>query len=479
MSNHKIALVPLATGYFQSPELLMKGRRADTGLFAESLIYYDSVYVHVDNPEQFASFISLLIQQGLTYETLFELIEEGVIRFFNTVLIMPFMGTGHPKIITSLYSMQEQAMIEPNYFAKRFLEFEGLKSIFSDLSNFNQKSFDKFCEVAEKTAVTFSSENIGDDVIDNAYEDCFNPKRFKLIARSFYKELYKANGLGKLSNFDVRVRELNSHNMVEISKNTDSTILRRDLGNKGLSIHELDFTPSIKPIPSIEDPNIKSTFSHSPVVLAGISNLYINSAARLNSDLFLSNPVGKVVGDKLFEISNFEISRKKTKIQNIVKNLEAKVEFPDIRQFVNEDKIGFDKVIEIRDKAKRFRAWLQSESERSRDEIIAYHNEVAKQTGFDKIRSRTLNIFGVVASGAVSGAVGLIAKKLSDDNTVAAVTGLTSLAIASEITKKATSKLTEKLFDYGANFGSDWKPVVFGKWLESEISEFLENQNSK
>ena len=127
MSNHKIALVPLATGYFQSPELLAKGRKADTGLFAESLIYYDSVYVHVDNPEQFTNFISLLIQQGLSYEKLIELVEEGTIRFFNTVLIMPFMGTGHPEIITSLYSIQEQAMLEPNYFSKRFLEFEGLK----------------------------------------------------------------------------------------------------------------------------------------------------------------------------------------------------------------------------------------------------------------------------------------------------------------------------------------------------------------
>lgn len=160
MSNHKIALVPLATGYFQSPELLMKGRRTNTGLFAESLIYYDSVYVHVDNPEQFASFISLLIQQGLSYEKLLDLIEEGVVRFFNTVLIMPFMGTGHPKIITSLYSIQEQAMLEPNYFSKRFLEFEGLKNSFSDLNSFNSKNFNKFCELPKKLQLPFQAKTL-------------------------------------------------------------------------------------------------------------------------------------------------------------------------------------------------------------------------------------------------------------------------------------------------------------------------------
>ena len=173
MSNHKIALVPLATGYFQSPDLFSRGRKADTGLFAESLIYYDSVYVHVDNPEQFASFISLLIQQGLSYEKLIELVDEGVIRFFNTVMISPFMGTDHPKIITSLYSIQEQAMLEPNYFSKRYLEFEGLKNSFGGLNSFDSKTFNKFCELAEKTAITFSGDNIGDDVIDNALQRLF------------------------------------------------------------------------------------------------------------------------------------------------------------------------------------------------------------------------------------------------------------------------------------------------------------------
>ena len=122
MSNHKVASVPLASGYVQSPELLIRGRKANTGIFAESLLYYDSVYVHVDNPRQFADFISLLIQQGLTYESLNELIEEGSLRFFNTVLVLPFMGhglgNGQRSIVSGLYAIQEKAMLEPNYFTE-------------------------------------------------------------------------------------------------------------------------------------------------------------------------------------------------------------------------------------------------------------------------------------------------------------------------------------------------------------------------
>ena len=57
---------------------------------------------------------------------------------------------------------------------------------------------------------------------------------------------------------------------------------------------------------------------------------------------------------------------------------------------------------------------------------------------------------------------------------MSAIAGLTSLTIASEVTKKVSTKITEKLFDYGANIGSDWKPVVFGKWIQSDISELLE-----
>ena len=75
--------------------------------------------------------------------------------------------------------------------------------------------------------------------------------------------------MGKLPNFNVKVRELNTQNIHEIAQNTDSTILGRDLGNDGLSIHELDFTTKIRPIPSLEDKNKTSTFPLSPVVLAG------------------------------------------------------------------------------------------------------------------------------------------------------------------------------------------------------------------
>src|SRR5688500_14340305 len=120
MSNHKIALVPLATSQQQTPELFYKGRKTDTGLFAESLVYYDTLYVHFDNGEQFASFISLLIQQGLSYERLIELVEEGTLKFFKTISAHPVMTRDYltneirHDIITEFVAIEEEAIKNPD-----------------------------------------------------------------------------------------------------------------------------------------------------------------------------------------------------------------------------------------------------------------------------------------------------------------------------------------------------------------------------
>ncbi|MBK8809273.1 MAG: hypothetical protein IPN69_00875 [Acidobacteria bacterium] len=117
MVNHTCTLAPIATGYFQSPDLFVKGVVADTGLLAESLLYYETVYVHVDNPPQFAGLISLLIQQGLSYDQLNALVEEGTLRFCNSLWVAPFMGYGRDDMVSSLWVFREDSMDKPGYFS--------------------------------------------------------------------------------------------------------------------------------------------------------------------------------------------------------------------------------------------------------------------------------------------------------------------------------------------------------------------------
>jgi hypothetical protein len=136
--------------------------------------------------------------------------------------------------------------------------------------------------------------------------------------------------------------------------------------------------------------------------------------------------------------------------------------------------IDFAKVLEIRRKGKRFREWLQSEVERDRNAFWAYHNEVAKETGFTKNIRRSLNLFGFVTSTALGGLVG----NYLSDNPLSPAVGATTGIVANEIIKQTTRKVSEKLFDYGADIGKDWKPVCFGNWYNKEISRLL-NQTDR
>lgn len=466
MSDHRITLVPLATGYFQSPDLFVKGLVADTGLFAESLVYYDTVYVHVDNPEQFAGFISLLVQQGLSYELLIELVEEGTLRFYNSVFIMPYMVHGRSDMVSSLWAIQEEAMNEPNYFTKRFLEFEGLKNSFSSLSNFDKKLFDKFCQASEKTAITYNNDDVSEGIVDNAYEDFLNPKRNVLIVKNLLKEAFKANRIGKPPKVKVKIQEV-AENYHQVAKNSGSYVIGRNLDNDEYKIYEVEYNKdlinSLKVLENTKTPLLKG-LSTLPLSGAGQANLMIRSANKLNCDLFLANPISKTIGDKLFEISEFEKQHRQIKIGEIIEKLEAKVEFPDLRRYVNEGRIEFDKVIEIRKKAKQFRQWLQTETDRDRKAIIAYHNEVAKQTGFTKIGKSALKIFGVLASVGLSIGAEIYFKDQD------AVTKETAKKVGSKIIETTTDKISQNLF-------KEWKPVCFGDWYRNEIADFLKQYN--
>jgi hypothetical protein len=147
-----------------------------------------------------------------------------------------------------------------------------------------------------------------------------------------------------------------------------------------------------------------------------------------------------IVGDKLYESSFRALATNK-----IVDSLQRAVEFPDVRNLVNEAKINLDDILLIRSKAGKFRKWLQSEGERDRDALIAYHNEVAKESGFTKVSRTTLNLFGILGGATIGGIV---------ENKVPGVPGVAigALAVAG----------TEYLFDIAKRINQDWKPIVFG-----------------
>ncbi len=123
-------------------------------------------------------------------------------------------------------------------------------------------------------------------------------------------------------------------------------------------------------------------------------NRTIASARKIDADLFLAEPISALVGDKLYE------QARAIKLENNLQHLKAEVQFPDVRALVNQGSVKLEHILEWRPKTKRFRDWLQSESERDRDAIIAYHDEIGKETGIKGRLKKLLALFGVPLGSA-------------------------------------------------------------------------------
>jgi hypothetical protein len=137
--------------------------------------------------------------------------------------------------------------------------------------------------------------------------------------------------------------------------------------------------------------------------------------------------------------------------------LNHEVEFPNIRKLVNDGKLNLEEILKIRKGAKKFRNWLQTESERDRNAIIAYHNEVAKEVGIISLGRKTLRMFGILG---IPIAEAFITKAYPE---TALVTGSVSAGAA-------------YLIDVASKIGEDWKPVVFGNWVRDRIEKVLKEQ---
>ncbi len=241
-------------------------------------------------------------------------------------------------------------------------------------------------------------------------------------------ELYRFRNLGHPPQIEAKVLPSNNEQMkIQWKINFDELV---KLAGKELHFHE-----------------------QTPLNASAISNRLIWSAASLNCDLYLSKPMSIVTGDKLYETG-----LRVLKNNSIIDTLQKSVEFPNVRNLVNEAKLSLDDVLLIRKKAGKFRRWLQREGERDRDALIAYHNEVAKDSGFTKVSRAALNIFGIIGGATI----GSIVESQLPDLPGAAIG---AVAVAG----------TEYLFDVARKINQDWKPVVFGEWMKQRIENLLDD----
>jgi hypothetical protein len=420
MSDHTTAFVPLESWCYNSPELRADNKSIDIGLMTEALIYYDCAIVNVHGPQQFAELLNWFITQN-KYQDFLALVRDGVIKVYE----YSFLSTAVNKDgVYMLFNLQDESQAQPNTFEQRILYHEAVRACLQ-----KAKQRGKLYKTLRGNVIEVKANEFG-KTVENAIQDFDDPERNALIVQAFVDELYKLRQLGRPPKIQANVMTSPDGGRRNVTWNVDMNSLA------GIAGKELNFG------------------IHTPLTAGAISNRIIWSAASLECDLYLGRPISVLVGDKLYESG-----RQADKAHSIIDELKERVEFPDIRQLTNHGQIGLDEILKIRKKARKFRDWLQEESDRDRDAIIAYHHEIAKEAGFVNVSRKALNLFGVIGGGAVGSLVGSV------------VAGPPGAALGG-----AAGSAVGYVMDVASKLGTDWKPMVFGTWFKNRIEELLEEK---
>ncbi len=406
-NNHVKTIVPIEAWLYHSPKLKLNNINYDMGLVCEALVYYDKIFISIDNRDHFNAVILWFKKQN-AFSKLLELMNEEIINFvFHSFMTYPIYDPKNDAY--SIWNLNDNESKNENVFNKRILYN-------SDLNNITKtRERTKLFRAIENNVVELKADEFG-SAIDNARSDASNPEKSNILIQSFIDDLYRQFNLDK----PIKVRSviMRSSDKSTISWNVNFDDLNKKTNNK-LGIH--------KGIP-----------------LAGIaqSNKLIKTSSILKADLYLGSVMNSLVNNKLAEINSTN-----TKINSVVKELNVKVAFPKISDLVNNNILKFEDIMYIRKNAKKFRGWLQQEGDHDRDAIIAYHNEVAEKTKLTKFGFGLLSITGSIIGGAIgSVVVGPIGGALGG----------------------ATGYMADKFI---LSFNEEWKPMVFGNWVTKYIED--------
>lgn len=144
------------------------------------------------------------------------------------------------------------------------------------------------------------------------------------------------------------------------------------------------------------------------------------------------------------------LNRQGLTVQDAIETLQLKVDFPDLRYYINSKQLKLDQIIEIRMKAPEFRNWIQKE-DRDFEEIVNIHNEASLKFDLERdIKKDTFDFFGIFRFH-------------------------TALYPADKALPQNSDRFIESV---GHQLLGEWKPLSIGTWLKEEIYSIL-NSNRK
>lgn len=415
MPVHDTAIVPIESWCYNSPEMFANGKLIDVGLFCEALLYYEKVLLHVTTQHQFAKLIEWTLASG-HYDDFLTLFIEGTVSMYDYSF---YTGPVEDDGVIILANIEDPVQKSPNSFARRYISHKSLDTILPIGPKRSQLDEALRGRVLEVKMSDFGRSSAN----RNAEADIADPRRCALIVQAFVDEVYRYRRTKHPPKIEAKRVAGDPSGQFSISWNIEFADINKLAGAS------LNFRGA------------------STIAGAASCNRYLWSAAELGVDLYLSSPMATLVGDKLYEAIGAPTHR-----GQLIQQLKEGVDFPDVRRLCNNGILNLGDILSIRRKAFSFRQWLQCETERDRSAILAYHHEVAKSTGLLGLGRKSLNMFGVVAGGALGAGLG---------QTLGGVTGA---AIGGGVGAGFTF-----LTEIGAHFRSGWRPSVFGSWLEDRI----------
>lgn len=417
VNSHTTALVTLEAWSYHSPDIRAVGRDIDIGILCEALLYYDNVLMNVTTPAQLAGLLSWASASG-HFDRLLDLVREGIVIIYDySFITAPLLKDG----AYSLINLQDPIQEAYGTFPRRFLYHKEIETAVPS-SRRRKRIIEAFADrVIEAKADDFGPS------IENARRDYDDPRRNALLLQAFVDDIYRIHGLGRPPEVSAVITPNHDGSTKSITWNLN---LERLSALAGSILHFGVATPMSG---------------------GAICNRLLWSAAQRRCDLYLGSPMAHLVGDKLYETVATPIRTTET-----IDELKENVEFPNVRRLVNDGTLNLGDVLELRARANRFRTWLQTGADRDRDAIVAYHNEIAKESRFSGTGRKALRMFGVVGGSGVGSAVG------------ASIAGVPGAAVGGVVGAGITF-----LTDLGSRLGSDWRPCVFGNWMSDRIVNLL------
>jgi hypothetical protein len=386
---------------------------------AESLLYYDAIQLNVTTQPQLAELIRWFLDRNL-FDAFIAMVEDGTVSLYDYGFVTAPIRL--PDGSYTLVNLQDEQQRQQGSFHQRFLEHESVRRCF--VNHYDLRRLGKALDghVTEAKADEFGS------AVDDARTDLANSTRSASAVQALVDEIYQKWNLGEPPCVSASTHEAPDTGKRTIVWSIDLRQLDQMTGGR-LNIHSASIFAGI-----------------------AVANQLTASAASLNCDLYLPRPISRIVGNKLYEASTSLL-----KTRTIINCLQASVEFPDVRSLVNAGRMSFPDVLRIRKHSERFRKWLQSEAERDRDALVAYHHEVSEECGLVFLGRKGLQLFGVLGVVVVGEYLG---NQLNAPTTGAAIgAGMGWLV------------------DLGTKIGTEWRPVVFGEWFSREVQKRLIDAN--